>query len=133
VQRGRFFEQCYGLPAATVTTGLEAREALGSTGLGQGVAVPHGQIKGPRRTMALYVRPPTPIPFDATDGKPVSDVIMLLLPEWANGRQANKTVDGLPDRRRPQLGVTRFGRRLRSRGSGGRRGRRSGIGTRTLR
>jgi PTS system nitrogen regulatory IIA component len=81
---GRFFEQRHGLPAATVTAGLAAREALGSTGLGQGVAVPHGQIKGLRRAMALYVRPATPIQFDAPDGKPVSDVVVLLVPEWAN-------------------------------------------------
>jgi nitrogen PTS system EIIA component len=84
VQLGRFCEQRHGLPAATVTAGLAAREALGSTGLGQGIAVPHGQIKGLRRAMALYVRPATPIPFDAPDGKPVSDVVMLLVPEWAN-------------------------------------------------
>jgi PTS system nitrogen regulatory IIA component len=84
VQLGHFCEQRFGLPAATVIAGLEAREALGSTGLGQGVAVPHGQIKGLRRAMALYVRPATPIPFDAPDGNPVADVVVLLVPEWAN-------------------------------------------------
>jgi PTS system nitrogen regulatory IIA component len=84
VQLGRFFEQRDGLPAATVTAGLAAREALGSTGLGQGVAVPHGQIKGLRRALALYVRPTTAIPFDAPDGKPASDVVVLLVPVWAN-------------------------------------------------
>ncbi|WP_244306404.1 PTS sugar transporter subunit IIA [Paraburkholderia lacunae] len=83
-QFGHFFEQHYGLPATSVTTGLAAREALGSTGLGQGVAVPHGQIKTLRRAMAFYVRPAKPIPFDAPDGKPVSDVVVLLVPEWAN-------------------------------------------------
>ncbi|WP_236002508.1 PTS sugar transporter subunit IIA [Paraburkholderia elongata] len=81
---GRFFEQHYGLPATSVTAGLMAREALGSTGLGQGVAVPHGQIKMLRHAMAFYVRPAKPIPFDAPDGKPVSDVVILLVPEWAN-------------------------------------------------
>ncbi|MDN7181323.1 PTS sugar transporter subunit IIA [Caballeronia sp. SEWSISQ10-4 2] len=84
VQLGCVCEQRFGLPAATVIAGLEAREALGSTGLGQGVAVPHGQIKGLRRAMALYVRPATPIPFDAPDGNPVTDVVVLLVPEWAN-------------------------------------------------
>jgi PTS system nitrogen regulatory IIA component len=67
-----------------VTAGLAAREALGSTGLGQGVAVPHGQIKGLREAMVLYVRPATPIAFDAPDGKPVSDIVALLVPKWAN-------------------------------------------------
>ena len=84
VELGRFFEQRYALPAAAVTAGLAAREALGSTGLGQGVAVPHGQIKGLRQAMVLYVRPATPIAFDAPDGKPVSDIVALLVPKWAN-------------------------------------------------
>ncbi|MGF6721943.1 PTS system nitrogen regulatory IIA component [Paraburkholderia sp. GAS41] len=81
---GRFYEQRYGLPAAAVIAGLAAREALGSTGLGQGVAVPHGQIKGLREAMVLYVRPRTPIAFDAPDGQPVSDIVALLVPKWAN-------------------------------------------------
>jgi nitrogen PTS system EIIA component len=93
VQLGRFCEQRYGLPAATVIAGLEAREALGSTGLGQGVAVPHGQIKGLRRAMTLYVRPATPIPFDAPDGNPVSDVVVLLVPEWANSTHLHLLAD----------------------------------------
>ncbi|WP_144151426.1 PTS sugar transporter subunit IIA [Paraburkholderia sp. BCC1885] len=84
VELGRFFEQRYALPAAAVAAGLAAREALGSTGLGQGVAVPHGQIKGLREAMVLYVRPVTPIAFDAPDGKPVSDIVVLLVPKWAN-------------------------------------------------
>ncbi|WP_286162136.1 PTS sugar transporter subunit IIA [Burkholderia sp. WP9] len=83
-QFGHFFEQRYDMPATSVTTGLMAREALGSTGLGQGVAVPHGQIRMLRHAMAFYVRPAQPIPFDAPDGQPVSDVIVLLVPEWAN-------------------------------------------------
>jgi PTS system nitrogen regulatory IIA component len=81
---GRFFQQRYGLPADAVTAGLAARESMGSTGLGQGVAVPHGQIKGLREAMVLYVRPVTPIAFDAPDGKPVSDIVVLLVPKWAN-------------------------------------------------
>jgi PTS system nitrogen regulatory IIA component len=81
---GRLCEQRFGLSAASVIAGLEAREALGSTALGQGVAVPHGQIKGLRRAMTLYVRPTTPIAFDAPDGSFVSDVVVLFVPEWAN-------------------------------------------------
>ncbi|MFM0056058.1 PTS sugar transporter subunit IIA [Paraburkholderia phytofirmans] len=84
VQLGQVCEQRFALPASTVTAGLHAREALGSTGLGQGVAVPHSQIKGLRRAMALYVRPATPIPFDAPDGNLVADMVVLLVPEWAN-------------------------------------------------
>lgn len=81
---GRFFEKRHGLPATAVQAGLEAREALGSTGLGQGVAVPHGQIKGLRQALALYVRPAVAIPFDAPDGRPVTDMVVLLVPHWAN-------------------------------------------------
>lgn len=93
VQFGRFFEQHYGLPAADVTAGLSAREALGSTGLGQGVAVPHGQVRTLRQAMAFYVRPARPIPFDAPDGKPVSDVVVLLVPEWANSTHLRLLAD----------------------------------------
>jgi PTS system nitrogen regulatory IIA component len=90
---GRFFEQHHGLSAATVTAGLAAREALGSTGLGQGVAVPHGQIKGLRQALALYVRPAAPIPFDAPDGRPVSDLVVLLVPQWANSTHLRLLAD----------------------------------------
>jgi PTS system nitrogen regulatory IIA component len=90
---GRFFERRYELSAAAVSAGLAAREALGSTGLGQGVAVPHGQIKGLREAMVLYVRPLAPIPFDAPDGKPVSDIVVLLVPKWANSTHLRLLAD----------------------------------------
>jgi nitrogen PTS system EIIA component len=90
---GRFCEQRFGLPAATVVAGLDARESLGSTALGQGVAVPHGRIKGLRRAITLYVRPTTPIPFDAPDGNPVSDVVVLLVPESANSTHLRLLAD----------------------------------------
>ncbi|WP_246257320.1 PTS sugar transporter subunit IIA [Pararobbsia alpina] len=93
VQLGDFCEQRFGLSAAAVTAGLKAREALGSTGLGQGVAVPHGQIRGVRRAMALYVRPATPLPFDAPDGSPVTDMVVLLVPEWANSTHLHLLAD----------------------------------------
>ena len=79
-----FIEQRYGLAAQAVVAGLSAREALGSTALGQGVAVPHGQIKGLTQALALYVRPLRPIAFDAPDGGPVTDLVALFVPEWAN-------------------------------------------------
>jgi PTS system nitrogen regulatory IIA component len=93
VHLGRFCEQRFGLPAATVIAGLEARESLGSTALGQGVAVPHGRIKGLRRAITLYVRPTTPIPFDAPDGNPVGDVVVLLVPETANSTHLHLLAD----------------------------------------
>jgi PTS system nitrogen regulatory IIA component len=81
---GTFAAERYGLEAEAVTAGLTARELLGSTGLGQGVAVPHGRISGVPREFAIYVRPIVPIPFDAPDGNLVIDLVCLLLPDWNN-------------------------------------------------
>jgi PTS system nitrogen regulatory IIA component len=62
---------------------LFARERLGSTGLGQGVAIPHGRIKGLKEAIGAFVRLAQPVPFDAPDGGPVSLVFVLLVPEKA--------------------------------------------------
>lgn len=78
---GRFFERRYGLSQKRVVDGLCAREELGSTGLGQGVAIPHARIKGLRKAVAAIVCTRLPVPFDAPDGKPVSDMVVLLVPE----------------------------------------------------
>ena len=69
--------------AGTVAASLTAREKLGSTGLGQGVAIPHGRIKGLKSARGAFVRLKHPVPFDAPDGKPVSQVFVLLVPEQA--------------------------------------------------
>jgi PTS system nitrogen regulatory IIA component len=62
---------------------LLARERLGSTGLGQGIAIPHGRIRGLDRAIGFFARPKTPIPFEAPDNQPVRDVFVLLVPEAA--------------------------------------------------
>lgn len=80
---GRLFEQRCGLAQARVVESLSAREKLGSTGLGQGVALPHARVKGLPQALAAFVRPKLPIAFDAPDGKPVSDILVLLVPEQA--------------------------------------------------
>ena len=82
-QVGQLFEDRAQIARATVFDSLFAREKLGSTGLGQGIAIPHGRIKGLDRTVAAFVRPRQPIPFDAPDGKPVGHVFVLLVPEQA--------------------------------------------------
>jgi PTS system nitrogen regulatory IIA component len=72
-----------GLDAAAIAQSLTAREKLGSTGLGQGIAIPHGRIKGLKEARGAFVRLREPVPFDAPDGKPVSQVFVLLVPEQA--------------------------------------------------
>lgn len=68
---------------ALVTDSLFARERLGSTGLGHGVAIPHGRIKGLKTPMAAVFRLAQPIGFDAPDEQPVGLLIFLLVPEAA--------------------------------------------------
>lgn len=80
---GLLFEELHGLPRAQVTDSLFARERLGSTGLGHGVAIPHGRIKGLAAPMAAMLRLAQPIGFDAPDGQAVSLLIFLLVPEAA--------------------------------------------------
>lgn len=60
---------------------LCARERLGSTGLGHGVAIPHGRISGNARVRAVFVRLAKPLPFDAVDGQPVDLLFALAVPE----------------------------------------------------
>jgi nitrogen PTS system EIIA component len=76
----------HGLSSAFVVEGLRAREALGSTALGHGVAIPHARIGTIPSALALFLRTKTPIAFDAPDGKPVSNVLALLVPRQANER-----------------------------------------------
>jgi PTS system nitrogen regulatory IIA component len=83
-QAGLLFENNQGVARAKVFDSLFARERLGSTGLGQGVAIPHGRIKGLKEAIAAFVRVAEPVPFDAPDGQPVSLMIFLLVPEQAS-------------------------------------------------
>ena len=82
-QVGLLVENQNSIARSTVFDSLFARERLGSTGLGQGVAIPHGRIKGLREAIAVFVRTRAPIPFDAPDGLPVSLIFALLVPERA--------------------------------------------------
>jgi PTS system nitrogen regulatory IIA component len=82
-QVGLLFENNQGVARSLVFESLFARERLGSTGLGQSVAIPHGRIKGLKDPVGAFLRLRTPVPFDAPDGKPVSLVFVLLVPEQA--------------------------------------------------
>ncbi len=81
---GAMLEGASGLSRGQVIDSLLARERLGSTGLGQGIAIPHGRVKGLRTAVGAFLRVRKPIPFDAPDNQPVSLVFVLLVPERAS-------------------------------------------------
>ena len=62
-----------------------AREHLGSTALGNGIAVPHGRINGTEEVQALFLQLIKPLPFDADDGKPVDLIFALTVPQQCTG------------------------------------------------
>ena len=82
-EAGLLFEGLHGLSRALITDSLFARERLGSTGLGHGVAIPHGRIKGLKQAAGAFIRLAAPVPFDSPDGRPVSLLFVLLVPEQA--------------------------------------------------
>jgi len=69
-----------GLPEARIMEALQEREALGSTGLGAGVAVPHARINGVDKVTAVFVRLDTPVAFGAVDDRPVDLLFALFAP-----------------------------------------------------
>lgn len=69
--------------AEAVLRALSEREALGSTGLGNGIAIPHGKFAGLRGVLAVFARLDEPVDFDAVDDQPVDLVMMLLAPMGA--------------------------------------------------
>src|SRR5574343_2062866 len=77
------FEGRLGLARSIIFDRLFAREKLGSTGLGQGVAIPPGRIKGLKQAVGAFMRLATPVPFDSPDGRPVDLLFVLLVPEQA--------------------------------------------------
>ncbi|MCX8017206.1 MAG: PTS IIA-like nitrogen regulatory protein PtsN [Rhodocyclaceae bacterium] len=82
-QAGLLFENHQGIARSVVYDALFAREKMGSTGLGLGIAIPHGRIKGLKEAHGAFLRLATPVQFDAPDGQPVSLVFVLLVPEAA--------------------------------------------------
>ncbi len=82
-QAGLLFENNHQIARSQVFDSLFAREKLGSTGLGQGIAIPHGRIKGLKEAVGALVRLNHAIAYDAPDGQPVNLVFVLLVPEKA--------------------------------------------------
>lgn len=77
---GLIFESKCGVARGKVFDSLFARERLGSTGLGEGIAIPHGRIEGLKEAVATVLSLSSPIPFDASDNVPVHLLIFLLVP-----------------------------------------------------
>ena len=84
-QAGLLLENEAGLARADVFDCLFPREKLGTTGLGQGVAIPHGRHASVKKAVGAFIRTQEPVAFDAPDGKPVSLIFVLLVPENATG------------------------------------------------
>jgi PTS system nitrogen regulatory IIA component len=72
-----------GVDARAIFDVLLQREKLGSTGLGQGIAVPHGRLASISRVQGIFARLATPVPFDSVDGEPVDIVFALVSPDHA--------------------------------------------------
>jgi len=75
-----------GLSRAQVLQSLTAREQLGSTGMGHGVAIPHARMYECEMATGVFVRTKAAVPFDAPDGKPVSMFLALVVPKHATQR-----------------------------------------------
>jgi nitrogen PTS system EIIA component len=85
-QAGALFEEHHGLARQMVTENLLARERLGSTALGHGVAIPHGRIRGLKTPVAALLRLREPIEFDTPDAEGVALLVVLFVPEAATQR-----------------------------------------------
>jgi len=72
-----------GQDSATILEAITGREELGSTGIGNGIAIPHGKIAGLGRVYAVFARLDEAIEFDSVDDMPVDIVMMLLAPAGA--------------------------------------------------
>jgi len=72
--------QRLGVESAPILAGITEREQLGSTGFGQGVAIPHGKIEGLTRIYCLFVRLAESVDYKAIDGRPVDLIFLLLSP-----------------------------------------------------
>jgi nitrogen PTS system EIIA component len=78
-----------GLGVDEILASLARREELGSTGVGDGVALPHARLEGIERPFGLLARLRDPMDFDAVDDRPVDLVFLLLLPAGSEGRHLN--------------------------------------------
>jgi len=80
---GLLFENNLQIARSHVFDSLFTREKLGSTGLGHGVAIPHGRIAKIKDAAGAFIKTTNPIPFDSPDNQPVNLIFVLLVPERA--------------------------------------------------
>ena len=80
VQLANLAGQRLKLDSAAILASLSEREQLGSTGFGQGVAIPHGKVEGLKRIYCMFARLAEPLDYKAIDGRPVDLVFLLLSP-----------------------------------------------------
>ena len=85
------------LSSREIFQSLCAREHLGSTALGNGVAIPHGRINNIEGVEALFIQLVTPLPFDADDGKPVDLIFALTVPKHCT-EDHSKLLTSISDR-----------------------------------
>ncbi len=78
----RAAEHC-GVPAREIFDVLLQRERLGSTGIGNGIAIPHGKLAKVERIAGVFARLEKPIDFESLDGEPVDLILLLVAPESA--------------------------------------------------
>jgi PTS system nitrogen regulatory IIA component len=86
---GRHLQHEHGIAAESVTAGLSRREKAGSTGLGEGVAIPHARVTNLVRPRVIFARLRLALDFDAPDGRPVADILVLLVPKQATQDHLN--------------------------------------------
>jgi nitrogen PTS system EIIA component len=80
-QVAALLEDKTGIKRGVILDSLMVRERLGSTGLGQGIAIPHGRVRGLREATGAFVRTREPVEFEAPDERPVNLIFVLLVPE----------------------------------------------------
>lgn len=80
---GALAESAYGLPSGPTVEALMEREALGPTGVGEGVALPHARLSGLDKVVGVFILLDKPVPFDSVDRLPVDLVCALFAPEDA--------------------------------------------------
>ena len=100
-----------GLDQATILAALEAREQLGSTGLGRGFALPHARLPRLAAIFCLFAQLRRPIEFEAIDGQPVDLVMLMLIPDQATDSNMALAAVAKPMRE------VQFARQLREAGS----------------